>query len=107
MTLVRQSSGGCYGGDENTVYLSPAPLYHSAPLGFNTGFLSLGGTSIVMEKFDPEAALKAIQDYKVTHSQWVPTMFVRFLKTDESLRSLITYLRTRLQFMQPLHAPLK
>jgi len=78
---------GIYGGDENTVYLSPAPLYHSAPLGFNTGFLSLGGTSIVMEKFDPEAALKAIQDYKVTHSQWVPTMFVRFLKTDESLRS--------------------
>ena len=78
---------GVYGGDENTVYLSPAPLYHSAPLGFNTGFLSLGGTSIVMEKFDPEAALKAIQDYKVTHSQWVPTMFVRFLKTDDSLRS--------------------
>ena len=78
---------GIYGGDENTVYLSPAPLYHSAPLGFNTGFLSLGGTSIVMEKFDPEAALKAIQDYKVTHSQWVPTMFVRFLKTDETLRS--------------------
>ena len=78
---------GVYGGDENTVYLSPAPLYHSAPLGFNTGFLSLGGTSVVMEKFDPEAALKAIQDYKVTHSQWVPTMFVRFLKTDESLRS--------------------
>ena len=78
---------GVYGGDENTVYLSPAPLYHSAPLGFNTGFLSLVGTSIVMEKFDPEAALKAIQDYKVTHSQWVPTMFVRFLKTDESLRS--------------------
>jgi long-chain acyl-CoA synthetase len=65
---------GIYGGDENTIYLSPAPLYHSAPLGFNTGFLSLGGTSIVMEKFDPEA-------------QWVPTMFVRFLKTDESLRS--------------------
>ena len=78
---------GIYGGDENTVYLSPAPLYHSAPMGFNTGFLSLGGTSIVMEKFDPEAALKAIQDYKVTHSQWVPTMFVRFLKTDESVRT--------------------
>ena len=77
---------GIYGGDENTVYLSPAPLYHSAPLGFNTGFLSLGGTSVVMEKFDPEAALKAIQDYKVTHSQWVPTMFVKFLKIEESNR---------------------
>ena len=79
---------GIYGGDENTVYLSPAPLYHSAPLGFNTGFLSLGGTSVVMEKFDPEAALKAIQDHKITHSQWVPTMFVRFLKIEESNRQL-------------------
>jgi len=78
---------GIYGGSEETVYLSPAPLYHSAPLGFNTGFLSLGGTSIVMEKFDPESALKAIEEHKVTHSQWVPTMFVRFLKIDESIRS--------------------
>ena len=40
-----------------------------------------------MEKFDPESALKAIEDYSVTHSQWVPTMFVRFLKIDESIRS--------------------
>ena len=78
---------GVYGGSEDTVYLSPAPLYHSAPLGFNTGFISLGATSVIMEKFDPESALKAIEDYSVTHSQWVPTMFVRFLKVDESIRS--------------------
>ena len=77
---------GVYGGSENSVYLSPAPLYHSAPLGFNTGFLSLGSTSIVMEKFETEKALQAIEKYKVTHSQWVPTMFVRFLKMDKALR---------------------
>ena len=76
-----------YGADNKSVYLSPAPLYHSAPLGFNTGFLSMAGTSIIMEKFDPESALRAIQEYKVTHSQWVPTMFVRFLKLEESVRN--------------------
>ena len=76
---------GVYGGSENSVYLSPAPLYHSAPLGFNTGFLSLGSTSIIMEKFETEKALQAIEKYKVTHSQWVPTMFIRFLKSDPEI----------------------
>ena len=76
---------GMYGANSDSIYLSPAPLYHSAPLGFNTGFQSLGATSIVMEKFDPEFALKLIEEYKITHSQWVPTMFVRFLKSDPSI----------------------
>ena len=39
----------------------------------------LGGTSIIMKKFDAEAALRLIQDERITHSQWVPTMFVRLL----------------------------
>ena len=76
---------GLYGATSDSIYLSPAPLYHSAPMGFNTGFQSLGATSIVMEKFDPESALLAIEKYKVTHSQWVPTMFIRFLKSDPSI----------------------
>ena len=76
---------GLYSADEESIYLSPAPLYHSAPMGFNTGFLALGATSIVLEKFDPEAALEAIEKYKITHSQWVPTMFIRFLKSDPEI----------------------
>ena len=76
---------GMYAASSDSVYLSPAPLYHSAPLGFNTGFQALGATSIIMEKFDPEEALKLIEKYKITHSQWVPTMFVRFLKSDPGI----------------------
>src|SRR5262249_11867973 len=63
-----------------TVYLSPAPLYHSAPLFYCMSVLRLGGTAIVMEQFDPEGALALIEQYHVTHSQWVPTRFVRMLK---------------------------
>ena len=59
-----------FGSD--TVYLSPAPMYHSAPLGFSTGVQALGGTVVMMPKFDPLLALQAIQDYRVTASQWVP-----------------------------------
>ena len=48
---------GLYSADEDSVYLSPAPLYHSAPMGFNTGFLALGATSIILEKFDPKVVI--------------------------------------------------
>jgi acyl-CoA synthetase (AMP-forming)/AMP-acid ligase II len=75
-----------YGFDENTVYLSPAPLYHAAPLRYNLSVLGFGGTSIVMEHFDPEQALATLQKYRTTHSQWVPTMFVRMLKLPEEVR---------------------
>ncbi|MFW6027171.1 MAG: acyl-CoA synthetase [bacterium] len=76
-----------YGFDGNTVYLSPAPLYHAAPLRYNMAVQRLGGTCIVMEKFDPEEALRLIEKYRVTHSQWVPTMFVRMLKLPGEVRS--------------------
>lgn len=71
---------------EDAAYLSPAPLYHSAPLRFTAGVLRLGGKVVVMEKFDPESALGLIEKHKITHSQWVPTMFVRMLKLPESAR---------------------
>ena len=72
-----------WGFDEASVYLSPAPLYHSAPIGFCTGTQALGGTVVLMPRFHEVEALRAIQDFRVTHSQWVPTMFTRMLKLPE------------------------
>lgn len=69
-----------WGFDENTVYLSPAPLYHSAPVGFATAAIASGGTVIMMPRFSELNALAAIEQHRVTHSQWVPTMFSRMLK---------------------------
>lgn len=74
--------------DENTVYLSPSPLYHSAPVGFCMATQSLGGTVIMLPRFNELQALQAIQEYKVTHSQWVPTMFSRMLKLAEADRQV-------------------
>jgi long-chain acyl-CoA synthetase len=78
--------GGLYQVDADSVYLSPAPLYHAAPLRFNMTIHRFGGTSIVMEHFDPLRALALIERHRVTHSQWVPTMFVRMLKLDPAER---------------------
>ena len=76
-----------YGFSDEAVYLSPAPLYHSAPLSYVIGTLYFGGTVVVMEKFEPADALALIEKHRVTHSQWVPTMFVRMLKLDAAERA--------------------
>ncbi len=69
-----------FGFDADTTYLSPAPLYHSAPLAYSLGTQGVGGTVVVLERFDPVEALAAIEARRITHSQWVPTMFSRMLK---------------------------
>lgn len=70
----------------DTVYLSPAPLYHSTGR-FNVRVIECGGTAVVMEKFDSEAALAAIERHHVTHSHWVPTMFVKMLALPAATRA--------------------
>ena len=77
---------GFFGFHPDMVYLSPAPLYHAAPLGWNMAVLELGGTIVIMEHFDAEKALEYIGAYRVTHAQWVPTHFVRMLKLPEAVR---------------------
>jgi long-chain acyl-CoA synthetase len=76
-----------FGYEPDMIYLSPAPLYHAAPLGWSMGVQALGGTVILMERFDAEAALAYIETYKVTCAQWVPTHFVRMLKLPAETRS--------------------
>ncbi len=75
-----------YGFGPEIVYLSPAPLYHAAPLRYCMAVHRFGGTVIVMERFDPETYLRLVEEHRVTHSQLVPTMFVRMLKLPEEAR---------------------
>ena len=70
----------------NNRYLSPAPLYHAAPLRHSMTVIKLGGTVHVMTSFDARRALELIEKYRITHAQWVPTMFVRMLKVPKDER---------------------
>lgn len=83
MTTMNQS---VWGVTEDDIYLSPAPLYHAAPLRTCASVQALGGTVVMMNRFDPEKALEYIERYRVTYSQWVPTMFVRMLKLPQETR---------------------
>ncbi len=76
-----------WGLSSDTIFLSPAPLYHSAPLRWCMVVHKLGGAVVVMEKFDAENALALIERHRVTHAQWVPTHFVRMLKLPEAVRT--------------------
>ena len=71
----------------DTRYLSTAPLYHSAPLRYNMMVTRHGGSCVIMEKFDAERALQLIEEHAISHSQWVPTMFVRLLKLPAEVRA--------------------
>ena len=68
------------------VYLCPAPLYHAAPLVASMSTHRLGGTVVVMERYDPELCLALIERHRITHAQFVPTMFVRMMRLPEDVR---------------------
>lgn len=75
-----------FGFGEHTVYLSTAPFYHAAPLRYMVRTLECGGTCVAMERFDAQQALAAIEQHRVTHSQWVPTMLARMLRLPQQVR---------------------
>lgn len=79
--------GHAFGITPGDVYLSPAPIYHTAPLKWCGGVLALGGTVVLMERFDAGAALAAIERYRVTVTQMVPTMFIRMLQLPDEARA--------------------
>jgi long-chain acyl-CoA synthetase len=72
---------------EGMTYLSPAPLYHSAPQAAVNLVIRNGGTAVIMESFEPERYLQLVEKYRPSHSQLVPTMFSRMLKLPEELRA--------------------
>jgi long-chain acyl-CoA synthetase len=98
-----------YGTDAETVYLSPAPLYHAAPLRFCMSVQRIGGTAIIMEKFDPAEFLRLVERYRATHTQLVPTMFVRMLKLPEEERQRydLSSLRAAVHAAAPCPIPVK
>ncbi len=100
---------GLYHAEQDSVYLSPAPLYHAAPLRFNLAMQRLGATCVVMESFDALEALSLIERHRVTVSQWVPSMFVRMLKLPEAerVRFDLSSLRAAIHAAAPCPIPVK
>ena len=84
--LIEQVMEERFGFGPETVYYSPAPLYHAAPLGWSMATQTLGGTVVIAPRFDAEATLRDIERYRITHAQFVPTHFVRMLQLPSETR---------------------
>jgi acyl-CoA synthetase (AMP-forming)/AMP-acid ligase II len=107
--LARAVAGQGRGVGPGSVYLCPAPLYHSAPLVYSMSMQRLGATVVVMERFDPRSCLELIERHRVTHAQFVPTMFVRMLRlpADERLRYDLSSLQFVVHAAAPCPVPVK
>jgi len=111
MRLALTSIGlvSLFGMKEGEVYLSPAPLYHAAPLAFSSAQHRIGATSVIMRRFDPEQALQLIQSQKAQNSQWVPTHFIRLLRLPEDVRKRydVSSLKVAVHAAAPCPIPVK
>ncbi|MES2033761.1 MAG: acyl-CoA synthetase [Pseudomonadota bacterium] len=106
---LQQMTQALFGFSNDCVYISPAPLYHAAPLRWCMSVHKLGGTVIVMEKFDPEAMLALIEKYKVDVGQFVPTHFVRLLKLPPEVRAKydVSSIKSAVHAAAPCPVPIK
>ncbi|MBW3669237.1 MAG: AMP-binding protein [Actinobacteria bacterium] len=109
LTAVGFLEQALYGVGPDSIYLSPAPIYHAAPLRFSVGATQLGATVVIMEHFDPVEFLETVQRHRVTHTQVVPTMFVRLLKLPEEVRARydLSSLRCVIHAAAPCPVPVK
>ena len=98
-----------YGMSSDSIYLSPAPLYHAAPLRYNMMTGVLGGTSVIMEHFDAENFLQLVEKHRVNITQLVPTMFVRMLKLPDEVRARydVSSLKTAIHAAAPCPVEVK
>ena len=106
---LQMMAQGLFGFSGDSVYLSPAPLYHAAPLRWCMTVHKLGGTVVVMEKFDPESALALIEKHQVNCGQFVPTHFVRMLKLPEDIRAKydVSSMQSAVHAAAPCPVPVK
>ena len=106
---LQMMAQGLFGFSGDSLYLSPAPLYHAAPLRWCMTVHKLGGTVVVMEKFDPEAALALIEKHQITCGQFVPTHFVRMLKLPEAVRAKydVSSMKSAVHAAAPCPVPVK
>lgn len=107
--LLSQLVGHLLGATADSVYLTPAPLYHAAPLGWTMAIQRLGATTIILSKFDAELALDVIERRQISCGQFVPTHFVRMLKLPEEVRNSkdISSLKAVIHAAAPCPIPVK
>jgi long-chain acyl-CoA synthetase len=86
-TVTRASVAAAWNPETDRA-LCTGPAYHAAPLAFNIiAPINLGVGTVLMDKWDPEETLRLVQEYQITHTHMVATMFHRVLALPEAVRA--------------------
>ena len=76
-----------YGNEPGTTVLVPGPLYHAAGFVNTSTTLLLGGTVVLMTRFEPTLALELIERHRVEWVSFVPTMLQRIWRLPQAERN--------------------
>jgi long-chain acyl-CoA synthetase len=99
-----------YGYSDGDVHLCTGPLYHAAPFTIAlTVPVTAGVTLVLMERWDAEAALRLIEQHRVTHLHLVPTMFHRLLALPDEVKGRhdLSSLKVAVHGAAPCPVPVK
>jgi len=85
--LTRAGGAAAYNPETDRA-LCTGPGYHAAPLAFNiVSPISQGVGIVMMDKWDAEECLRLVEQYRITHTHMVATMFHRLLNIPEEVKS--------------------
>lgn len=99
--------GLVFGYGPDCVTLISTPLYSNTTLVSFLPTLGLGGTVVLMAKFDGAAYLKLAQAHQVTHTMLVPVQYQRLMARDDFDSYDLSHFKMKFSTSAPFHAELK
>ena len=90
----KEKEGEVFGVSRERISLITLPLFHGyGVFALNLEFLT-GGKLVVINRWDPEEAMKCIEKFKVTDFRGVPTMYIQILNHPSVSKYDLSSLRT-------------
>ncbi len=96
-----------FGYGPDCVTLLSTPLYSNTTLVSFLPTLGLGGTLVLMAKFDAGRYLQLAQQHRATHSMLVPVQYQRLMSHPDFDRYDLSSFRMKFSTSAPFHAELK
>ncbi|BBX26244.1 long-chain fatty acid--CoA ligase [Mycolicibacterium alvei] len=96
------ASGHLFASGQRSRYLHAAPMFHLADLAAWGAATLLGGTHVMVPRFDPIAVLSTIQSHRVTDVALVPTMVQAIVDHPDLSTYDLTSVRTVLYGASPI-----
>jgi long-chain acyl-CoA synthetase len=87
MELVQDNLRALWGYTADDVHLVAGPLYHAGPFGYANLTLVCGGTVVLLEAWDAQEFLAAVERHRVTTTFLTPAHLIRLLEVPEADRA--------------------